>query len=172
MIATILNYVLFNLLVGSYVTGWVFTNDFVTLGDTCVINPSTRIRFSSKYCSESSLVDILDDTGVSTLPTLVHWLVLTSIISAGLGLCTKISFGSQKPVIVFFDAVCATCAFGAMTLYLNLIDSQLIFTDDNSIKEHTGFQFILTSFVFAFVVLMMSLVKLKRKNDNQLLWLN
>lgn len=172
MLGSILTYVISNTSLGSYVTGWILTNDFVKVGNYCTLNPKTRIRFSSKYCAELDLVEILNNTGVNTLPELVHALVLLSFLSSVFSLFIKIKFQTKKEFIVFFDSVCFTSSLGAMLLYFNLIDTQLIFTEDNSIIRHTGFHLIISSFAFSFVVLLMSLVKLKRADDTKWLWLN
>lgn len=172
MLGTLINYVYLNLALGSILTGWVQMKEKVPVGTFCNINPRTRIRFISLYCNDLSLVEILENTGVLTIPYIVYAFVISNAICSLLSLFFKLNFGKYKRTIVFFDAMNFIGAIGSVFLYLDIIYSQIMFTEENTNRFHTGFAMQIGMFVLVFITLLFSLIKLKRKNDNELVWLD
>lgn len=172
MFGTFLTYLNLNVAIASIFTGWILTNTSVKVGTVCNLNKNSRLRFSSAYCSDISFVGLLENTGVLTIPNVIYIFVLTNASVLFVLLLFKLNFKRFNRTIVFFESIAATSSFAALLLYIDTIKSQISFSDENSIIKHTGFKFATASCIISFVTLMLSLIRIKRKNQSELLWIN
>jgi hypothetical protein len=146
--------------------------DQIHVGLFCKLNKNTRIRFSSIYCSDLSFVEILEGTGVMTIPYIVYVSVLIHIVCLVMNMTLKLNFRNYKRSILLFESLSFIFAASSILMYLDTINSQNVFDESNSIPLHTGFKFQVASFLVCFCTLVLGLVKLKRKDDNVLIWVD
>jgi hypothetical protein len=172
MLSTFLNYISLNLAIASYVTGWIITKKDVHIGSLCKLNQHTRVRFSSNYCDDNSFMELLEFSGVLTIPYFIYWGVLTVILSLFLNLFIKIMFGKMKKAIVFLEVIGVISSISSILLFNDTIISQNIFVDSNSQLNYTGYMFQFTTMIFLCITSILSIIKINNTNDKKLVWVN
>ena len=172
MLSTFLNFLALNLSISSFRTGWILSESYIDIGDSCRLNPHTRIRFSSSYCNDNSMLDLFSFAGVLITPGVVYYSVVLVMVALFINLYIKLVFGKLKKIIVFLEVVSLVGSFSAIVLFNDAVNSQNVFVASNSHVNYTGYNFQLIVFFIQIITSGMSVIKLKLINNKKLVWIN
>ncbi len=171
MLSTFLNFLILNFSIGSILTGWIQILEPFDYIQQCTINPNSRIRFFSMYC-EKTFIDIMEIVGIQTVPLFIEISVVIVACFSFFLLLLKLSFSKYKKLIVLFEINVIMFSLLSIFLYLDVIKSQITFTDANSHYLHTGFKLQLFVIACCTITTILSIIKLNITNDSYLLWIN